>query len=279
MIYIFDESNMPVLVIRIESGIQRMCDILFIYLNENASANFIMSKEAAPYSQQTKTYMGYMLYRRINQDVTVWRRDQQIFRKLSEKYEKISTSVASLSNETKSNFIFFKDICDYLAGSNLSNSQKTVVLEEDVYSYLFDNYRSMSQVNDLLKEAFDFKSGMSSKNEITITKAEVAAGIKDNDVREADDTEELRKAYYYLDKYETIAQRAPKNEIVSVKYIALECDGHSLASVTMSINSRKPYIIKLLDLYPEKWLRIRNELAPVRKLTIDAQKKLNLKTG
>jgi len=276
-----DEIKMPVLLIRIESGIPNMCDLLFIYLNENTSANFFMSKEVIPYSRQTKEYMGYMLYQRINQDADVWRKDQHILKNIQESYKMICENMDILENHNKTMGEFFRGMCDYILDDISSESGLTVKIEEDAYHLLLENGKNIMQIKNMILKATQFKTGMSSGKEIIIKKREIisgkASGIKEKESPEIDDTEELKKAYNYLELFENISQKANTNQMISLKYIAAEWGNKTSSAVTEAINTRKEVVIKLLEIYPDRWSRIRAELAPVRKLDNEVQKKITNK--
>lgn len=276
-----DEIKMPVLLIRIESGIPKMCDLLFIYLNENTSANFFMSKEVIPYSRQTKEYMGYMLYQRINHDAEVWRKDQHILKNMQESYKMICENMDLLENHNKTIEELFRGMCDYILDDISIESGMTVRIEEDAYALLFETGKNFMQIKNMILKAIQFKAGMSSGKEIIIKKREIStvkvSGGKEKESPETDDTEELKKAYNYLELFENISQNVNKNQTISLKYIAAEWGNKTSSAVTEAINTRKEVVIKLLEIYPGKWSRIRAELAPVRKLDNEVQKKITNK--
>lgn len=260
-----DEIIMPVLLIKIESETPGLCDLIFLFLKENSSGNAAMTADPSPYSKQTKEYMGFILYLMINRIIEGKRKDFAEFRRIAEKYGRISKMSGEIDKTSKD---FFKSVCDDVVQGLSEKTGYQAVLDESLYQYLSDNCKSITQLKNIIEEVFMFKVKISPGKEFRISRMEIEEDYityPAADNIEPAETDELKKAYNLLESYEEIASRLNKEVPVSVKFIANSLK-RTLAAVTVSINSRKAVIKKLLDINPDKWFRIRNELPPVRRI-------------
>ena len=275
---IFDEVDIPVLLIRLESGLKKIGDLLFVFLDKDASANFSMSTKPEPYSKQTKEFLGYFLYNLANKDLKDLRSDQQTFWNLLYTFNQIKQDSLAESEDTTSFEEFQREWCNCIIEDLSSGTGKTVRIDDKACSFLFESRSDARDIMNTLKEAYDFSVFSAITDEVIITKAEIKAVSTERVIAGKLDNS-LKRAEEYLDLFEGYAQKEPANTPISIKNIISAWGKKSLSAVTVAINTRPEAVKKLLELYPERWPRIRAELAPVRAIDKEIRKKLSIKTG
>lgn len=259
-----DEEDSSVLELRFINPIDKLYDILYFYINPNAT-NFKLVNSNNKMEVTYKETVQKLLHNFINLTLKNHYSNALIHKKISNTID-IKPIKKEISGLKELNFKQTKEYYTYIL-NEITNSEATdFTLSDDAVNKLKQQNTTLKEVENILKNSL----------EIIINKYELSSlyEINDYDIilpknttpTETIKQQSLNKTIVFLDKYEHSAKLLlTNNEKVTGVNIGNRCEPNiSAAAISDILRKHQQNIIKLFNQYPDKWTTIRTHFTPLK---------------
>jgi hypothetical protein len=281
---IFNELDNNILLIRIKNEHDNLCDLYFIYLNQNLS-NFGLVNNGKPITTENKTIIGQLLRNTMISILSENRADRELFSIFQEN----NNSVIAQLNQVKLEFAGAKEkfrngilhLCRMHLVDLSREHLKTYRLTDSAINRLKEFSGDLALLKPILDKAAQFAEAMHFEMQLNVIEIHDFHLVFDLVVPEIKKLESspvfeefsdlpvrYSKTLLLLNKLENAVNNLKvKNKLLTSVNVGNEFPTPvSPSAITDALKKHRSKILHLFTEYPGRWEVIRNEFRPVQNI-------------